>query len=91
MYEINGSPSDKYALKSDNLQYDELVRWVAGTNDSSDVPSIIFFIISYRLRALKTLYFHFCNFIKKLIERVSANNFARFYEKKKYLEHQTLG
>ena len=53
-------------------------------DQASDVPSI-FFIISYRLRALKTLYFHFCNFIKKiekLIERVFAKNFARFYEKK---------
>ena len=29
--------------KSDNLQYNMLGRWVAGTNDSSDVPSIIFF------------------------------------------------
>ena len=48
---------------------------------SSDVPSIISFIVSYRLRALKTVYFHFCNFTKKLIERVFTKNFARFYEK----------
>ena len=33
---------------------------------ASDVPSIFFFIISYSLSALKTLYFHFCNFIKKM-------------------------
>ena len=49
----------------------------------SDVPSIIFFIISYRLRALKT--------IRKKIEMIFENNFARNYEKKKYLEYQTLG
>ena len=75
-------------LKSDNLQYNKLVRWADGTNDSSTKRLMFqefFFIISYRLRALKTLYFHFCNFIKKKIERVFAKNFARFYEKKKIL------
>ena len=62
-----------------------LVRWADGTNDSSPKHltfQVFFFINSYRLRALKTLYFHFCNFIKKIIERVFAKNFARFYEKK---------
>ena len=52
---------------------------------ASDVPSIFFFIISYSLSALKTLYFHFCNFIKEMkkkIERVFAKNFARSCEKK---------
>ena len=71
--------------KSDNLQYNTLVCWADGTNDSSTkrlmFQVFFFFIISYKLRALKTLYFHFCNFIKKLIERVFCN-FARFYEKK---------
>ena len=43
-----------------------LGRWViCPSNQASEVPSIIFFIISYRLRALKTLYFYFCKFIKK--------------------------
>ena len=59
-----------------------LGRWDKRIVDQeSDVPSIIFYTF-YRLRALKTLYFHFCNFIKKIIERVIAKNFARFYEKK---------
>ena len=54
-------------LKSDNLQYNTLVRWDKRHIDQvSDVPSINFFIISYRLRALKTLYFYFCKVIKKL-------------------------
>ena len=35
-------------------------------DQESDVPSIIFFHTFYRLRALKTLYFIFCNFIKKI-------------------------
>ena len=46
-----------------------LVRWADGTNDSSPKHltfQVFFFINSYRLRALKTLYFHFCNFIKKI-------------------------
>jgi Uri superfamily endonuclease len=40
-------------------------------------------MISYRLRALKTLYFYFCKFIKEIkeIETIFANNFARNYEK----------
>ena len=40
-----------------------------GTNDSSTKHltfQVFFFIISFRLRAIKTLYIHFCNFIKKM-------------------------
>ena len=37
------------ALKSDNLQYNKLGRWVAGTNDSSDVSSVNFFILSCKI------------------------------------------
>ena len=58
-------------------------RWVEQLiNQTSDVPSIIFFIISYRLRALKTICFYFCKFIKKYIETIFAKNFARNHEKK---------
>ena len=43
-----------------------LGRWDKRIVDQeSDVPSIIFSYTFYRLRALKTLYFHLCNFIKK--------------------------
>ena len=43
-------------------------KWIV--DQGSDVPSLIFFCTSYRdrppwLRALKTLYFYFCNFMKK--------------------------
>ena len=75
-----------------------IIRWFAGpmgqTTSRTSVWRLkyfFFFIIFYRLRALKTIYFHFCNFIKKYIDSVFAKNFARFYEKKKYSEHQTLG
>ena len=65
---------------SARLQIRQFITWYAGflggwnkwlVDQASDFPSI-FFIISYRLRAHKTLYFHFCNFIKKIIERVFA-------------------
>ena len=56
-------------LKSDNLQYNTLGRWVTGTNDTSTkrlmFQVLFFFIISCRVRALKTLYFYFCKVIKK--------------------------
>ena len=51
-------------------------------DQKSDVPIIIFFIL-FRLRALKTLYFDFCNVINKMrkkIEMISAKNFARNHE-----------
>ena len=73
-------------IKSDNLQ-STLVRWANGTmGQTTHHPSIwhskyFFFIISYRLMALKTLCFHFGNLIKKN-KRVYAKSFARFYEKK---------
>ena len=43
-----------------------LGRWDKQIVDQeSDVPSIFLYTF-YRLRALKTLYFYFCNFIKKI-------------------------
>ena len=48
-----------------------IIRWFAGSmGQMTRRPSVchskyFFFIISYWVRALKTLYFHFCNFIKK--------------------------
>ena len=45
--------------------------------------------ISYRLRALKTPYFHFCKSIKNW--KINWNNFCKEFWKKKYSEHWTLG
>ena len=46
-----------------------LGRWDKRIVDQeSDVPSIVFLYTFYRLRALKTLYFDFCNVIKKNYE-----------------------
>ena len=50
-------------LKSDNLQYNMLVHWADGTRRPIIWHSKYFFFIIYH--RLKTLYFHFCNFIKK--------------------------
>ena len=62
-------------MKSDNLQYNMLGRWEKRLIDqASDVLSIFLFIISYRLRTLKTFYFckiinwnNFCKWWKKII------------------------
>ena len=55
--------------KSVNLQYNTLGCLDDGTNQSSTkslmFQVLFFFYTFYRLRALKTLYFYFCNFIKK--------------------------
>ena len=54
--------------KSDNLQYNTLDCWFAGTNDSSSkrlMFQALFFLCFLIDRTLKTLYFHFCKFIKK--------------------------
>ena len=58
--------------KSDNLQYTTLVRrdkWIV--NHASDVPNIILFIISNRLRTLKTLYFYFCKSMKEIEKKLN--------------------
>jgi hypothetical protein len=58
-------------MKFDNLQYNTLGRWVKRLIDQvSDVPSIIFFIISHRLRAIKNLYLYFCKVIKKMKKKL---------------------
>ena len=41
---IKQSTPNSSNMKSDNIQY-TLVCWFAGTNDTSDVPSITFFFI----------------------------------------------
>ena len=57
--------------KSWNSSIYNILRSFGGSFvQASHRPSVwcskhFFFIISYRLRALKTLYFYFCNFIKK--------------------------
>ena len=53
-----------------------IIPWLNGAmgqmtqQPSSDVPSIIFFIIFYRLKELKTLYFYFCKIRRKLENRL---------------------
>ena len=49
-----------------------LVRWADETSDLSTkrlmFQASFFFMISYRLRPLKTLYLYFCKFIKKKMD-----------------------
>ena len=51
-------------------------------SDNLIVQVFFFFIISYGVTAFKVLYFHFCNFMKKIKENEwdFENNFTRFYE-----------
>ena len=42
-----------------------LGRWIKLVVDQASAVPSIFFLISYRCRALKTFYFHFCTFIRK--------------------------
>ena len=75
-------------MKSDNLQFSTLVRWDKWLVDqASDVPSI-FFIISHRLRALKTLYFYFSKFIKK-IKKINWIDFCKEFCKKLWKKNNT--
>ena len=46
-----------------------------------------FFIITYRLRALKTLYFYFCKIIKK--KKINWNNFCKEFCKKLWKKNNT--
>ena len=70
-----------YDFKSDNLQYDTLARRVNGMNDSSTKGLMFqdfFFIISYRLGQSKCFIFVK---IKRIVNTISAKNFARNCEK----------
>ena len=42
--ELASGPKGK---KSDNLQYNTLVRWFAGTNDSSSTKRLMFQVLSF--------------------------------------------
>jgi len=71
--------------KSDNLQYDTLVCCVTGTKDSSTkrlmFKALSLIIISYRLRALKTLCI-FLIFVKLLKKNLKRTIFAKNLQEK---------
>ena len=66
---MTSDKSDVLALeiRQSTVYYAGLLgQWEKRSVDQEfDVPSIIFLDTFYRLGALKTLYFHFCNSIKK--------------------------
>ena len=73
-------------LKSVNLQYITLGCLDDGTNESSTKSlmfQVLFFYTFYRLRALKTLYFYFCNFIKKN-KKINWKDFCKEFCKKSW-------
>ena len=59
--------ADLSDLKSDNLQYDTLVCWVAGTNDLSTKCLVFQALFFHNF----SLCFYFCKFIEKIILRTS--------------------
>ena len=72
-----------FLQKSVKLQYITLGCLDDETNESLPVPSIIFSYTFFRLRALKTLYFYFCNFIRK-IKKINWKDFWKEYFKKSW-------
>ena len=69
-------------IRQSTIYYDGLLgRWDNGiVNQESDVPSIISLYTFYRLRALKTIYFYFCNFIKN--KKMNYKDFCKEFCKK---------
>ena len=68
-----------------------MIRMVAGLlGQMTRWPSVwlskyFFFIISYSLRALKTLYFHFCNFIIRY-KKINWKDFCKEFCKKSWIK-----
>jgi hypothetical protein len=75
--------------KSDNLQYNMLVRWVAGTNDSSTkrlMFQVLFFFQNFLQNSLKELFqfiyfLFFHKFTKMKIKSFECPKSIRNYEK----------
>ena len=64
-----------------NLQYDMLGRWDDWLIDqASDVPSITFFIICYKFRALQNLHFNLCKNIEN--KKINWNDFCKEFRRK---------
>ena len=78
-------------LKSVNLHYITLGFLDDGTNKSSTKSlmfQLLLFYAFYRLRALKTLYFYFCNFIKKN-KKINWKDFCKEFCKKSWKRNNT--
>ena len=72
--------------KSVNLQHITLGCLDDGTNESSTksvIFQVLFFYTFYRLRALKTVYFYFCNFIKKS-KKINWKDFCKVFCKQSW-------
>ena len=76
-------------LKSDNLQYNPLVRWYAGTNDSSTkclMFQVLFFFHNFLQKSLQKsfqfIFLFFYNFTKIKIKSFECPKSIRNYEKK---------
>ena len=68
MIKNQGKADVRLEIRQSTIYYAGLLgRWYKRIVDQeSDIPSIISLYTFYRLRALKTLYFYFCIFFKKI-------------------------
>ena len=79
---------DVLCAKSWNPSIYNILRWEAWTMGKKNrwprvwCSKYYFFILFYRLRALKTLYFYFCNVIKKW--KVNWKDFCKEFSKKSW-------
>ena len=82
-------PGNSTEIRQSTIYYAGLLwRWDKWIFDqASDVPRIIFYTF-YRLRALKTLYFYFCNFIKKN-KKINWKDFFKEFCKKSWKKNNT--
>ena len=86
-----------WTLKSDNLKYITMARWLGRTNDSSTkhlMFQVLFFFLNFLQNSLKKsfqfIFLFSYNFIKMKIMGFECLKSIRNYEKK-CMEHQTLG
>ena len=77
------SPTFWLAIQQSTIYYPGLLSWWDQTTrwPSFWCSKYFFFTVFYRLRTLKTLYFHICNFIKNN-KRINWNHFCNEFCKK---------
>ena len=83
----NGWRLKRNGWRGTNENIYHIIRCFAGpigqNNLSTKCLMYLFFIISHRLMELKTLYFHFCNFIKRYKE-INWKAFSKEFCKKSW-------
>ena len=88
-FEIRQSTKETGLIQARLVTIYNILRWVAWTMGQMNrwprvwCSKYYFFYTFYRLRALKTLYFYFCNFIKKN-KKINWKDFCKEFCKKSW-------